>query len=74
VLITNDEVCEELIPASKSVPACPNPSNRPKKTLTISSYSQRYHDTERTWAELHIDELKADWKLAENGEPILKIS
>jgi hypothetical protein len=25
------------------------------------------------WAELHIDELKADWNLATNGEPVFKI-
>ena len=25
------------------------------------------------WAELHIDELKADWTLATNGEPVFKI-
>jgi len=25
------------------------------------------------WAELHIDELSADWNLAMNGEPVFKI-
>lgn len=28
----------------------------------------------QAWAELHVDELKADWKLAMNGEPIYKIN
>jgi len=27
----------------------------------------------QAWAELHIDELKADWALATNGEPVFKI-
>ena len=27
----------------------------------------------QAWAELHIDELKADWELAMNGEPVYKI-
>jgi hypothetical protein len=27
----------------------------------------------QAWAELHIDELKADWVLATNGEPVFKI-
>ena len=25
------------------------------------------------WAELHVDELKANWELAMNGEPVYKI-
>ena len=27
----------------------------------------------QAWAELHIDELRADWELAMNGEPVYKI-
>jgi hypothetical protein len=27
----------------------------------------------QAWAELHVDELKADWELAMNGESIYKI-
>lgn len=27
----------------------------------------------QAWAELHIDELKADWELAMNGESVYKI-
>ena len=27
----------------------------------------------QAWAELHIDELRADWALAANGEPVFKI-
>jgi hypothetical protein len=27
----------------------------------------------QAWAELHIDELRADWSLAANGEPVFKI-
>jgi len=27
----------------------------------------------QAWAELHIDELKADWTLAMSGEPVFKI-
>jgi hypothetical protein len=27
----------------------------------------------QAWAELHIDELKADWTLAISGEPVFKI-
>ena len=27
----------------------------------------------QAWAELHVDELKADWELAMNGEPVYKI-
>ena len=28
----------------------------------------------QAWAELHIDELKANWKLAMNEEPVYKIN
>jgi len=28
----------------------------------------------QAWAELHVDELKADWELAMNGEPVYKIN
>ncbi len=27
----------------------------------------------QAWAELHQDELRADWRLASNGEPVYKI-
>ena len=27
----------------------------------------------QAWAELHQDELRADWQLASNGEPVYKI-
>jgi len=27
----------------------------------------------QAWAELHMDELRADWELAMNGEPVYKI-
>ena len=63
------------------------PLNVKGKQLWGSWITNRYMSASRTaffvkseqkrlvqaWAELHIDELKTDWALAMNGEPVFKI-
>jgi hypothetical protein len=45
------------------------------ETLDIieRSLPRKQHRLVQAWAELHIDELKADWELAMNGESVYKI-
>lgn len=42
--------------------------------ITEGDFPRRQKRLVQAWAELHIEELKADWKLAMNGETPYKIA
>ncbi len=41
--------------------------------ITNGEFPRKQKRLVQAWAELHIDELKANWKLAMNEEPVYKI-
>jgi hypothetical protein len=42
--------------------------------ITNGEFPRKQKRLVQAWAELHIDELKANWKLAMNEEPVYKIN
>jgi len=42
--------------------------------ITEGDFPRRQKRLVQAWAELHVEELKADWKLAMNGETPYKIT